>query len=157
MIEGYYAALTSLFSPILGFPPMLGEIFLAILITFVITLFYRFFIDQNKIRDLKKQQKEYQAEIKKLQGEKKTEEANKKMTEMLKLSNQMMKANFKILPLTMLLVLAILPWMARTFTGPIVVLPFNLPYFGNDFGWLMWYFLLSLPLTQFFRKMMGVE
>lgn len=43
------------------------------------------------------------------------------------------------------------------FSRIVVLLPFSLPYFDNDFGWFMWYFLTSLILTFVFRKIVGVE
>jgi len=39
----------------------------------------------------------------------------------------------------------------------VVLLPFWLPYFENDFGWLAWYFLISVVLSFVFRKILGVE
>lgn len=38
----------------------------------------------------------------------------------------------------------------------VVWLPFSFPFFGNNFGWLGWYILLSFPFTQLFRKLLGV-
>lgn len=43
------------------------------------------------------------------------------------------------------------------FSRIVVLLPLSLPYFENDFGWLMWYFLFSLILNFVFRKILGVE
>lgn len=43
------------------------------------------------------------------------------------------------------------------FSRIVVLLPFSLPYFENDFGWLMWYFLFSVILNFVFRKILGVE
>ena len=39
----------------------------------------------------------------------------------------------------------------------VVLLPFSLPFFENDFGWVMWYVLNSLILSFIFRKALGVE
>lgn len=39
----------------------------------------------------------------------------------------------------------------------VVKLPFTLPIFYYGFGWLMWYFILSIPLISLFRKIMGVH
>jgi uncharacterized membrane protein (DUF106 family) len=32
-----------------------------------------------------------------------------------------------------------------------------LPYFENDFGWLAWYIIVSIPLGILFRKLLRVE
>lgn len=38
----------------------------------------------------------------------------------------------------------------------IIETPFSLPFIGKTLGWLAWYILLSMPFTQFFRKLFGV-
>lgn len=38
----------------------------------------------------------------------------------------------------------------------IAELPLTLPFIGKTLGWLGWYILISIPFTQFFRKMLGV-
>ncbi|NIM47307.1 MAG: DUF106 domain-containing protein [Candidatus Aenigmarchaeota archaeon] len=43
------------------------------------------------------------------------------------------------------------------FSRIVVLLPFSLPFFGNDFGWLFWYILTSLILNSLFRRILGVE
>jgi len=43
------------------------------------------------------------------------------------------------------------------FSRIVVLLPFSLPYFGNDFGWLFWYVLISVMLSSIFRRILGVE
>ncbi|MEM7820193.1 MAG: EMC3/TMCO1 family protein [Candidatus Aenigmatarchaeota archaeon] len=156
IVESYYAALSVIFGPLLALPPVLGEAVMATIITLVITLFYKYMVNQAALRELKTQMKALQAKAKELQ---KTdpEEANKAVTEVLKLSNKQMRMNFKPMLPTLVLVMLLLPWMASVWKGPVAFLPFSLPYFGNDFGWLMWYLLLSIPMTQIFRKMLGVE
>lgn len=39
----------------------------------------------------------------------------------------------------------------------VALLPFSLPYFGSDFGWLAWYIITSFALNFVFRKILGVE
>jgi uncharacterized membrane protein (DUF106 family) len=43
------------------------------------------------------------------------------------------------------------------FSRIVVLLPFWIPYFENDFGWLAWYFFTSVVLNFVFRKILGVE
>lgn len=156
MIEAYYNLLSTVFAPILAFPPFLAELILAGVITFVITLFYKYMVDQSKVKQLKSDIKAMQEKIKEVQKSD-SKEANKMMGDMFKLTNQQMVLNFKPMLPAMVIVFALLPWMAKIFNSPVVLLPFNLPYFGNDFGWLMWYLIISIPLTQLFRKALGVE
>ncbi len=136
--------------------PAISLFMIAGLISFVLTLPYRFMVDQKKMREHKEKVKEIQKQIKEAQ---KTDQkkANALMTEMLGLSNKQMMSNFKPMMPGMILVILFLPWVASAFTGAVAILPFSLPYFGNDFGWLMWYIVASMPLTFIFRKMLGVQ
>jgi len=152
----YETTLATIFSPLLALPPILGEGILAVILTFITTLFYKYLVDQNKVKELKQKQKDLQAKIKELQKIK-PEEASAATKEVLELTNKQMMMNMKPMFATMAIVIVILPWMATAFTGTIAVLPFSLPFFGNDFGWLAWYFFISITFTTLFRKLLGVE
>ncbi len=148
--------LSGLFAPLLGLPQALGLFIFAAAISLLLALPYRFLVDQKKMREHKDKVKEMQKRIKEAQ---KTDqkEAGRLMNEMLSLSNKQMMSNFKPMIPGMAFVLLVLPWVAATFTGPVAALPFSLPFFGSDFGWLAWYFLASLPMTYIFRKLLGVQ
>jgi uncharacterized membrane protein (DUF106 family) len=150
------AMLSNAFAPLLGLNPVVGIFIIAALISLLLTLPYRFLVDQKKMREHKEKVKDIQKRIKDAQ---KTDQkkANELMTEMLSLSNKQMMSNFKPMMPGMILVILFLPWVATVFTGPVALLPFSLPYFGNDFGWLMWYIVASMPMTYMFRKMLGVQ
>jgi uncharacterized membrane protein (DUF106 family) len=156
IVESYYAALSTVFGPLVALPPVIGEAIFAAMITLVITLFYRYLVDQASLREMKAQMKALQDKAKELQKTN-PEEANKTVSEVLKLSNKQMIMNFKPMFPTLIFVLLLLPWMGTVWNGAVAMLPFTLPYFGNDFGWLMWYILLSVPMSQVFRKALGVE
>jgi len=156
MVEGYYLYLDAIFGPVLGLKPFLAEIIISVIITFIITLFYRFLINQNKLREIKSKQKESQERIKELQKTN-PKEANDLLNSTMALSRHQLGLSMKPMLLTLIIVSIVLPWMAHAFPGIIVKLPFYLPYFENDFGWLMWYIIISVPLGQTFRKLVGVE
>ena len=156
MIDQYYSILSSIFAPILVLPDPMALATLSILVTFGVTLIYKKFIDQSAMREVKSKVKAMQAETKELQKTN-PEAANEKMNEMMSLTNQQMKLSMKPMVPTMIFVLLFLPWIASLFEGPVVFLPFELPFFGNDFGWLAWYMLISVPSSQLLRKILGVE
>jgi uncharacterized membrane protein (DUF106 family) len=58
---------------------------------------------------------------------------------------------------TLIVVGITLPYFSQAFPGIVVKLPFYLPYFESDFGWLAWYIIVSIPLGQMIRKLIGVE
>ncbi len=155
--ESYYGILNTLFAPIISINPTLSIIILASIVIFIITLFYKFLINQEAIKEIKAQIKEYQAKIKKVQKEE-PEKSKEVMAEMMKLTNKQMKMSFKPMIPTLIIVMLILPWMATVFTGPVIKVPFHWPLSGTEyFGWLIWYIVLSIPMTQIFRKILGVE
>ncbi len=154
IVEAYYHALTTLFSPLMGFHPAIAELMIAIFITFTITVFYKLLIDQNAIKEIRGKMKELQSKSKELQ---KTDpsKAKEMTTEMFALTNKQMKMTTKPLIVTMLFVILIFPWLKTVFIGPVVNLPFSM--FGREwFGWFLWYFVTTMPLSSIFRKAMGV-
>lgn len=156
MFEQINAAMGTVFGPLLGLHPALAVAAIAVLMTFMSTLFYRFLINQTKMREIKQQMGELQKRVKELQKTS-PDEAKQAMNELLKIQNTQMRQSFKPMFPTLLLVAIVLPWVASAFNGPVALLPVSLPYFGADFGWLMWYFMVSISVTQVFRKILGVE
>jgi len=141
---------------LIGLPVGIEEVLASVVIVFIISLFYRFLINQNEIRELKTNLKEKQSKIKELQKTN-PQEANKALSEVLALSNKQMRMSMKPMFLTLIVVGVTLPYFAQLFPGAVVKLPFTLPYFGNDFGWLAWYIIVSVPLGQIIRKLIGAE
>jgi len=156
MVEGYYLYLDAIFGPILGLQPFIAEIIISAIITFIITLSYRFLMNQEKLKEIKSKQKENQERIKELQKTN-PKEANDLLNSTMTLSRHQLGLTIKPMLLTLIIVSIVLPWMGHAFPGIIVKLPFYLPYFENDFGWLMWYIIISVPLGQILRKLVGVE
>jgi len=141
---------------LLGLHPGIEEFLLAAVIVFITTIIYRFLMNQDEAREIKNQQKEKQEKMKELQKTNPTE-ANKVMNEVLRLSNKQFKIMMKPMIVSFLLVIIILPLLPGLFPGVVVNLPFSLPFLGNDFGWLAWYIIVSIPLNSIFRRLLGVE
>ncbi|MFH1420872.1 MAG: EMC3/TMCO1 family protein [Candidatus Aenigmatarchaeota archaeon] len=43
------------------------------------------------------------------------------------------------------------------FQRVVAALPISLPMFGDDLGWLGWYFIVSIPFMFIIRKLMGIQ
>ena len=140
----------------LNLPVPILEILASVAITLVITIIYKFLANQNEMKQLKISMKEKQAKIKELQKTN-PQEANKMLNEVMALSSKQMRMNMKPMLLTLIVVSIALPWFGQAFPGAVVKLPFTLPYFENDFGWLAWYIIVSIPLGILFRKLLRVE
>jgi len=141
---------------LIGLPAFIEEIMLSFVIVFIISIFYKFLINQNEIRELKARMKEKQAKAREMQKTN-PQEANRILSEVLSLSNKQMRMSMKPMFLTLIVVGIILPYFAQLYPGVVVKLPFYLPYFESDFGWLAWYIIVSLPLGQLIRKLIGAE
>lgn len=141
---------------IFGLPPFLELLLISVGITFVISLNYRFLMDQNAIREIKERVKEKQEKLKEAQKNN-PGEVNQLSTEILSLTNKQMKLTMKPMFLTLIFISITFYFLRGMFPEAIVVLPFAIPFVGKSLGWLSWYIITSIPLGQFFRIMMGVE
>lgn len=157
MFEFLYSIFSAIFSPVLWMPKIVSEIVVAAFITFVTTLIAKRFVDQVAVKKIKDETKNLQNKIKEVQNTN-PEQAKSLSNEMMKLANKQMSMNFKSMIPTMIFIIAILPWVVYIYGSThVAMLPFTLPYFGNDFGWLMWYFISSIMFSMLFRKVLGVE
>jgi len=141
---------------LIGLPAFIEEILLSVVIVFIISIFYRFLINQNEVKELKTKLKEKQARMKEIQKTNPSE-ANQLLTEILSLTNKQTRMSMKPMLLTLIVVGSALPYFGQLFPGIVVNLPFYLPYFESDFGWLAWYIVISIPLGQLIRKLIGAE
>jgi len=117
---------------------------------------YKFLTDQNKMKEMRDRLKELREKSKVAQKED-PEKAKEYTNEMLKMSNQQMKMNMKPMVVSLFYVIFILSWMATTFPGPIIDVPFNWHFSGTEnFGWLIWYFVVSIPCNTIYRKIFGI-
>jgi len=141
---------------LIGLQAGFEEVLASAVIVFMISIFYRFLINQNELKEIKSRIKEKQAKVKELQKTN-PQEANKTLTEVIAMSNKQMRMSMKPMFLTLIIVGIILPYFPQIYPGAVVKLPFYLPYFESDFGWLAWYIIVSVPLGQLFRKLLGAE
>tara|TARA_Y100000310_G_scaffold324914_1_gene387532 strand:- start:40037 stop:40822 length:786 start_codon:yes stop_codon:yes gene_type:complete len=102
--------LNPLVEPLLNQSPF-GVIFaLAFVVSLVITLAYKYLTDQDKMKSLKDQQKEYQKRMKGLRDQ--PDQMMKVQKEAMKLNGQYMKMSLKPTLITMLPILLIFGWMS---------------------------------------------
>jgi uncharacterized membrane protein (DUF106 family) len=141
---------------IFGLPPFLVLLLLSIGITFVISLIYKKFLDHEAVREIKEKVKEKQQKVNEVQKTN-PKEADQVLNEMLALNNKQLKLTMKPMFLILVFVSITFYFVRGMFPGILVVLPFTIPFFGKTMGWLSWYMITSIPFSQFFRTMMGVE
>jgi len=104
-----------IFLPLLNFSPFVGIIVLALLITLIVTLAYKFFSNQDEMKRLKDKQKEFQEKMKSMRD--KPEEMMKVQKEAMSVNFEYMKHSLKPTLITMIPILIIFGWMAGHLTS----------------------------------------
>ncbi len=201
---------------------MLGVFIIAVTTSFVISVFYKVLMDQEKLEKIKEKMNELKEKSKEAREDGNEEKAMEYTQDVMKQSQKQMKMQFKPMIATFILIIPIfwfvLPGLYPNATVSInetgtleygnmertvsiedieplevkigdktyaendivdmnsyklkiseyrendqelelsrvaVHLPVSLPFWGNALGWLGWYILISLGVSQVFRKLMG--
>ncbi len=101
--------LNPVMQPLLNQSPFWAIVILAFVITLIITLVYKYATNQNEMKRLKDQQKEFQKKMKALRDNK--DEMMKVQKEAMKINGQYMKHSFKATIITFLPIILIFGWM----------------------------------------------
>jgi uncharacterized membrane protein (DUF106 family) len=158
MFEILTSALNFIFSPLTIFPPIVSLFIVSFLITFLIILINKFFINQSAVKILKAKMEQMREDALKLQKDGNMEKANDVLNEMTKANLDYMRHTFKALAVSILVIILFLPWVQTTYKDITVAkLPLAVPYIGSNLNWFVWYFIASLAIGWIVRKMMGVE
>lgn len=98
--------------PLLNFNPALGILIISFVITLGVTLAYKYLTNQENMKQLKDQQKEYQKKMKELRSN--PQEMMKVQKEAMKLNMDYMKQSLKPSLFTMLPILIIFSWLSAS-------------------------------------------
>lgn len=102
--------LNPILQPLLSRSPLLVIIILALIISILITLVYKYFTNQEEMKRLKDKQKNFQSKLKELKD--RPEEMMKIQKEAMKVNLDYMKHSFKPTLITMLPILLLFGWMS---------------------------------------------
>ena len=102
--------LNPVLQPLLNSSPLLLIILVSFVISLIITVVYKLMTDQNEMKRLKEQQKEFQKRLKELRSN--PEEMMKVQKEAMKANMDYMKHSLKSTLVTMLPIILIFSWMA---------------------------------------------
>jgi len=122
----------------------------SIVISFIITIIYKFLGDQKEMKRIKSDLKVYREKINECKKRQDTEEMNRYMNEMLKLSQKQLRINMKPMFISSILFLIFLTWMSGAYAD----VQANL--LGFTLNWFWIYFITVIPCTIIFRKIMKV-
>lgn len=96
--------------PLLNISPVLGILVIALVISVIMSLTYKWLTDQEKMKALKEKQKDFQAKTKELKDQ--PEKLIALQKEAMKTNMDYMKASFKPTLVTMIPILLIFAWMS---------------------------------------------
>jgi uncharacterized membrane protein (DUF106 family) len=143
-----------LLNPFTILEPTLAIAILSFIISFGINLCYKFLSDQQKISQLKHESREIALKIKEAQKQQDVDKLNKLFSEAMQKNAEVMRLTFKPMIVSMIFVLIFLPWLNQHYTGIVI----KAPIIGSiPFGWLGWYFIVSLPSILITRRLLGIE
>ncbi len=103
------AFLDPVFNPVLALGPLWAIVLLSLVISLVIVLVYKFFTNQQEMKRLKDEQKEFRKRMKELKSN--PEEMMKVQKEAMQKNFQYMKHSLKATLITMLPIILIFSWM----------------------------------------------
>ncbi|MCX6711986.1 MAG: EMC3/TMCO1 family protein [Candidatus Woesearchaeota archaeon] len=153
--------LDSFFNTILGwaftFGDAIGVIIISLILTSFVTLVYRLFTNQEMLRNMKYQLKDYQKQMRELRSQpEKMMEVQKKSME---LNMQYLKHTMKPTLYTFIPIIIIFSWLRSTFLNKpdIITWGFKLPLLGwTGLGWLGTYIISSIIISMLLRKIFKI-
>ncbi|RLI98566.1 MAG: hypothetical protein DRO99_00425 [Candidatus Aenigmatarchaeota archaeon] len=126
-------------------------------LSLALAILYRLLTDPQEMRRIKAEMKRLQDKSKKAQKAGNMEEVNAITGELLKQSQKQFSQNMKPMMASMLIFFVFLGWVGAQYSELVVNMPFYIPFIGSQTTWFVWYIIITLPSTFFFRKLLGVE
>jgi len=149
--------LDTLFLPFTSFlSPRWSLVVISLVITFLMTLAYKYLTNQTLMKQLKDEVKTLQEEMKanKDSKEKMAELQKKAMTKNL----EVMKHGMRPTLFTFIPIIIIFSWLRETYlpAGDLFSWGIALPFLGKGIGWLWTYILSSIVFSSLLRKALKV-
>jgi uncharacterized membrane protein (DUF106 family) len=149
-MDAVITGLNILFSPVLGFPPLVAEAIVVGIIMFFVTLLSKYLVNQEYVKKLNEERKALQEKMKNSNSQ---EDVSKYTKELFAYNMKYMNANKWAMLASLLIFVLIFGWMAETFLGKVLI---TIPVVNITFGWLMYYIILSLIYSAIFKKILKV-
>lgn len=123
-------------------------------ISLVLMLANKLLVDQAKMKSLKDNMNFHKKKYNEAQKGGDAKAMSEHTNRMLDFNKQYMSSSMKPMLASGVIVLTVFPWMAGVFKDVVVALPFGpvVPW-----GWLGWYFAVSIASTLVFKKLLGVQ
>ncbi len=145
------AFLGSFFDSVFGWSvmmdPLFGIVFIAFILTFLITLAYKYFTDQDLLKSVRERSKALQKELKGLRDQ--PDKFKKKQSEVMELQMKLLPQTLKPMIITFIPIIIVFNWLRVTYEpiGPVL--------FG--LGWIWAYIIFSIVFSFALRKLLKVH
>lgn len=136
-----------LFKWVIDIDPTFGIAFIAFILTFLITLIYKYMTDQEFMKKTKQEIKDVQKEMKNHKHDhKKVMELQKHAMEK---NMKYMMQSFKPMLITFIPIIIMFGWLRKTYelSDPLL--------FG--WGWIWWYIIFSILFSMIIRRVLKVH
>lgn len=172
VFDPFYGVLDKIFLPVFTLFPeneklsmMVGIFMVSVLIAFITTLVTSKVIDQDEMKFNKKRLKEFQEKLKTTREKGDEKKLKKIQSQMLEVQSEVMKGSFKPMIYTFIPIIIVFQWLGQyealqTYINMyqhLVTLPFTLPIFGSELGWLGWYIICSFMSSTVIRKVFNLH
>lgn len=152
----FESQLNAIFAPFISGGMFFALTTISVLLSSVTTIFYKIFVNQAEMKEVRKNMESYRDASNAAQKEKNITKMNENVSKMMELNKKYFSLSMKPLLLSLVVFAVVFPWMSGEFVGVVVKLPFSLPFVGADIGWFGWYFLLAVPSSIIMRKLLDV-
>jgi uncharacterized membrane protein (DUF106 family) len=173
MLDPFYGVLDIAFHPFFNLTSenqrlsfMLGIFTVSILIALITTVVTARAIDQDEMKANKKKLKAFQDKISEARKKGDEKKMKKLTSEMMEIQGEVMKGSFKPMMYTFPPIILVFNWLRQyaplqTFIiengNYLISLPFTLPRFGTELGWLGWYIVCSFMTSTLIRKIFKLQ
>ncbi|MCD6402885.1 MAG: DUF106 domain-containing protein [Candidatus Aenigmarchaeota archaeon] len=138
--------------------PFMSLFLIALAVSLIIILSYKFFVNLEKLNEAKKKMKQLQKTLIDAQKSNDVERMKKIVEEITEVNKVFMKESIKPMIISLILLVTIFPIISKMYTGKIVArLPFSLPWIGSELSWIGWYIIVSVTITWILRRLLGVD
>lgn len=142
---------------VFGFEGYIEVLVISVAMSLATVMISKIVGDQKGIKNLKLEMKSLNEKIKKAQKSGDTKEMNRRSSELMKLSGRQMHMNMKPMMFSMALFMAAFWFFGAYYSELAIPSPIDIPFIGNILGWFHWYFIIVLPGSFIFRKLLDVE
>jgi|YelNatPaOPRAMG01_1025707.scaffolds.fasta_scaffold09695_3 uncharacterized membrane protein (DUF106 family) len=134
---------------------------LLLIVSSAITIFLfflnRLLVKKDVLKEIKARMIEIRENLAKAQAAGNNEEMNKYLNELLKVNSEYMRQNLKVLIASMIVILAVLPFINNAFSTMAISIPFEIPLIGSKINWSIWYILVSFAVGWAIKRLLEAD